>query len=132
LLVDPAPPINWGYLAGNYKDNLKSFDYPRYTQPSYCGIQTETNTIWQMMFDRAWSPVDEIRLTMFEWKVKDDGVGGKVGEPAWDWQYVVHNVVAGQVYGFKASASARPRLVSGSIEPECMAEYTAWLARVQP
>jgi hypothetical protein len=125
LPVDPAPAQNYGF-ATTYKGNLASVAYPRYTQPFYCDAQTATNTVWQMMFDRSWTVEDEIRFTQFKWNVKNG-----VGPPAWDWQYVVHYVVAGQTYGFRARASARPRLASGTIEAECAAEDAAWRATLQ-
>ena len=46
--------------------------------------------------------------------------------PAWDFQYVIHNVQEGKEYGFKA------RLVwKKFVSPEdCLKEYETWSASV--
>jgi hypothetical protein len=126
-LVDPAPTLPPPGIQATYKDSLRTADYPRYTRPFYCTVNTNTNTVYQMMFDRTSSLVDQILFTLFKYHVKTDNTGS----PAQDWRYSVTNPVQGQAYGYRARISARPRLSSGSIEAECDAEYVAWLATLQ-
>ena len=49
-----------------------------------------------MMFDRTATPSDEIRFSLFKFKL------AKFPRPACDWQYVIHHVEPGQEYGFRA------------------------------
>ena len=49
-----------------------------------------------MMFDRAYNPRDEIRFQPVQFKL------AKFPRPAFDWQYVIHDVRAGEEYGFRA------------------------------
>jgi hypothetical protein len=122
LPVDPAPAVAWSSSV-TYKQNLRSVDWPRYVEPYYCTINTNTNMVMQMMFDRSHSSVDEIRFTQF--KVKATNVQNS---PAQDWQYTVNHVVSGQEYGFVAGFSLRPRLSTGSLEGECANEYSEFVA----
>ena len=39
---------------------------------------------------------DEIRFSLFKFKITE------LARPAWDWQYVIHQVEAGREYGFRA------------------------------
>jgi len=122
-VVDSAQPVALAGIQATYKDSLRAADYPRYTRPFFCTVNTNTNTVYQMMFDRTSSAVDQILFTLFKYQVKVDGIG----TPAQDWRYTVTNPVRGHPYGYRARISARPRLATGSIEAECVAEDAAWL-----
>jgi hypothetical protein len=128
--VDPAPTSSYGY-AIDYKGNLKSFDWPRFAEPSYCGVQTATNTIWQVMFDQT-APLNQtVALTHFMFKEKTDANGHWQGPPAWDGQVRIRNPQNEQTYTQRLRIAVRPRVSSGSLEAECDAEvaaYQAWLA----
>jgi hypothetical protein len=69
-----------------------------------------------LMFDRMHSEQDEIRFSLFKFKVP------KRPRPAWDFQYVIHKVEGGQPYGFKG------RLIwKKFVSPEdCLGEYHRW------
>ncbi len=95
--------------------NHWTYDYPRYTLPFYYGRAARNMTLI-LMFDRAWTPRDEIRLSLFKFKLK------KWPRPAWDFQYVIRRVQEGQEYGFKARLVWK-RFVS---ESDCLAEYQRW------
>ena len=71
-----------------------------------------------LMFDRAYSADDEIRFSLFKFKVP------RRPRPAWDFQYVIHKVLEEHSYGFKG------RLVwKKFISPEdCQEEYRRWQA----
>ena len=101
----------------NFKLNLWSYDYPRFTQPFYYGRATNGMTLI-LMFDRMHSAEDEIRFSLFKFKVP------KRPRPAWDFQYVIHKVEAGRDYGFKG------RLIwKKYVSPEdCQEEYNRWRA----
>lgn len=102
----------------NFKLNSWSYDYPRYTQPFYYGRAAHGMTL-MMMFDKTHTPEDEIRFSLFKFKVP------RFPRPAWDFQYVLKNIVEGREYGFKA------RLVwKKFVSPEdCLKEYETWRAR---
>ena len=70
------------------------------------------------MFDRAWRAEDEVRFSIFKFKLP------ALKRPAWDFQYVIHRVESGKPYGFRA------RLVWKKwVSPEdCLAEYERWAA----
>ncbi len=72
-----------------------------------------------MMFDRAYTARDEIRFSLFKFKL------AKFPRPACDWQYVIHRVEAGQDYGFRARLVWKP-FVSAE---DCRQEYERWVAR---
>ncbi|MBI2824493.1 MAG: hypothetical protein HYX69_07400 [Planctomycetia bacterium] len=101
----------------NFKLNLWSYDYPRFTQPWYYGRAAHDMALI-MMFDPRHADADEIRFSLFKFKLP------RHPRPAWDWQYVIHRVEAGREYGFRA------RLVwKKFVSPEdCQAEYERWRA----
>jgi len=72
--------------------------------------------VFILMFDRMHSARDEVRFSLFKFKAP------RRPRPAWDFQYVIHQVEAGQSYGF------RGRLVwEKFISPEdCQKEYRRW------
>ncbi len=130
-----APPGHPDYMGGgtyrhvkstgfscdddhNFKLNLWSYEYPRFTQPFYFGRAANGMTLI-LMFDRTHSEEDEIRFSLFKFKV-----GDQVKRPAWDFQYVIHRVETGRQYGF------RGRLVWKAFvsAEDCRREYEAWAA----
>jgi len=109
-----APPLEYD-ADHNFKLNLWSYDNPRFTQPFYYGRGAFNMTLI-MMFDRAYTAEDEIRFSLFKFKLP------KHPRPAWDWQYVIHKVVAGREYGFRARL-AWTRFVN---REDCLLEYQQW------
>jgi hypothetical protein len=101
----------------NFKLNLWSYDYPRFTQPFYYGRAAHGIT-FILMFDKMHSAEDEIRFSLFKFKVP------RHPRPAWDFQYVIHKVEEGPSYGFKG------RLIwKKFVSPEdCQDEYRRWRA----
>lgn len=104
----------------NFKLNLWSYDYPRFTQPFYYGLATN-GMVLMLMFDRMHTEQDEIRFSLFKFKLP------RRPRPAWDFQYVIHKVEEGRDYGFKG------RLIwKKFIGPEdCQAEYRRWQAALK-
>jgi hypothetical protein len=100
--------------------NSWSYDYPRFTRPFYYG-RAQRDLVFLLMFDRAWRPEDEIRFSIFKFKLPAQP------RPAWDFQYVIHRVEPGKRYGFRA------RLVWKKwISPEdCLKEYENWAASLK-
>lgn len=98
--------------------NTWSYDYPRFTQPFYYGRAARDMTL-ALMFDKMYSPEDEIRFSLFKFKVKRN-----LKRPAWDFQYVIKRIEPGREYGFRA------RLVwKRFVSPEdCQREYETWRA----
>ncbi|MBX9790817.1 MAG: hypothetical protein K2Y37_18010 [Pirellulales bacterium] len=99
----------------DFRLNNWSYDWPRYTQPFYFGKAAHGMTLL-LMFDRAYSERDEIRFSLFKFKVP------KQPRPAWDFQYVIHKVEADAQYGF------RGRLVWKKFvdADDCWKEYEDW------
>ena len=99
----------------NFKLNLWSYDYPRFSQPFYYG-RAAHEMVFILMFDRMYSAEDEIRFSLFKFKIP------RHPRPAWDFQYVIHKVEEGRAYGFKG------RLIwKKFVSPEdCEAEYRRW------
>ncbi len=99
----------------NFKLNLWSYADPRFARPFYYGRALHDITLI-MMFDRAYTDADEIRFSLFKFKLD------KHPRPAWDWQYVIHHVEADREYGFRARLAWKRY-----INPEdCLAEYERW------
>jgi len=69
------------------------------------------------MFDRAFSERDQVRFSLFKFKVRPGHL-----RPAWDFQYVINRVEQGQTYGFKARAVWKK--FAGP--DDCLREYEAW------
>ena len=95
--------------------NTWSYDWPRVAEPFYYGRAAHGMTMI-LMFDRLFSPRDQIRFSLYKFKVP------KHPRPAWDFQYVINRVVADQAYGF------RGRLVWKSFvsKEDCLDEYQRW------
>jgi len=102
----------------NFKLNLWSYDYPRFTRPFYVG-RARNGMAFILMFDREYSTEDEIRFSLFKFKVRN---GQK--RPAWDFQYVIHEVEPGKQYGYQGRLVWKPFV---SYE-DCLKEYEQWEA----
>ena len=84
----------------DFKLNVWSYDWPRFSR-SFYWVQAAHGMTMIMMFDKTTTPRDEIRFSLFKFKVP------KFPRPACDWQYVIHKVEAEQEYGFRAVRSGR-------------------------
>jgi hypothetical protein len=105
----------------NFKLNLWSYDYPRFVQPFYYG-RAAHDMVFILMFDRSYSAEDEIRFSLFKFKVP------RRPRPAWDFQYVIHKVEAGRPHGFKGRLIWK-KFISAE---DCQSEYDRWRARLGP
>jgi hypothetical protein len=96
----------------NFRLNSWSYDYPRFTRPFYYG-RAAHDMVLMLMFDRSHSEVDEVRFSLFKFKLPAKP------RPAWDFQYVIHRIEAEREYGF------RGRLVwkKWVSEQDCLQEY---------
>ncbi len=102
----------------NFKLNLWSYEYPRFTKPFYYGRAANGMTL-MLMFDRTYGEKDEVRFSLFKFKV-----GDQVKRPAWDFQYVIHRVETGKQYGFRGRLVWK-KFVSAA---DCLHEYETWAA----
>jgi len=104
----------------NFKLNLWSYDYPRFTQPFYYGLATN-GMVLVLMFDRMHTEQDEIRFSLFKFKIP------RRPRPAWDFQYVIHKVEKDRTYGFQG------RLIwKRFVSPEDVQdEYRRWQAMLK-
>ncbi|MBT5706169.1 hypothetical protein N8766_04070 [bacterium] len=100
----------------DFKLNLWSYDYPRFTQSFYYG-KAENGMCLILMFDEGPEPDEEIRFSLFKFKLN------KIPRPAWDFQFVVRKVSPEAKHGF------RGRLVWKKFEnpDDCEKEYLRWL-----
>lgn len=98
-----------------FRLNSWSYDWPRFTQPFYYGRATQGMTL-MLMFDRMHSEVDEVRFSLFKFKIRQHP------RPAWDFQYVIKGIEAEREYGFRARLAWKP-FVSAE---DCLAEYAKW------
>lgn len=107
----------------NFKLNSWSYDWPRFTKPFYYG-RAARDMVFILMFDRMCSAEDEIRFSLFKFKLKKE----KRPRPAWDFQYVIHKVEEGREYGYQG------RLVwKKFVSPEdCREEYETWARGLRP
>jgi hypothetical protein len=110
----PAPELAYD-TNHNFKLNLWSYDYPRFTQPFYYG-RAAHDMVFILMFDRMHSLEDEIRFSLFKFKLP------RHPRPAWDFQFVIHRVEAGRAYGFKGRLIWK-KFVSAE---DCWDEYRRW------
>lgn len=103
----------------NFKLNLWSYDNPRFTKP-FCYGHSMRKMVFMLMFDRAHTAEDEIRFSLFKFKLP------KLARPAWDWQYVIHRVETGREYGFRARMVWKPyRNVL-----DCLDDYERWTQKL--
>jgi hypothetical protein len=112
-----APPVEYD-ANSDFRLNSWSYDWPRYTEPFYFGRADHGMTLI-LMFDRAYSPEDEIRFSLFKFKLP------RRPRPAWDFQYVIHKVAAGRAYGFRGRLIWK-KFVS---DEDCRDEYRKWSMR---
>jgi len=105
----------------NFKLNSWSYDRPRYTKPFYFG-RAARDMVFLIMFDRGWTHEDEIRFSIFKFKL------GTFPRPAWDFQYVIHRVEENRRYGYRARVVWK-KFVSAD---DCLREYEDWVAGLQP
>jgi hypothetical protein len=128
-----APPGHPDYIGGgtyrslhakpleydadhNFKLNVWSYDYPRFTRPFYLG-RAGNGMAMILMFDRMHSAEDEMRFSLFKFKVSD-----RQRRPAWDFQYVIHRTNEEREYGFRGRLIWK-KFVS---HDDALAEYEAW------
>jgi hypothetical protein len=102
--------------------NLWSYESPRFTRPFYYGLADHLMT-YIVMFDRACTEEDEVRLSLFKFKV-----GESRKQPAWDFQYIIHRVEKGRQYGFRARVVWK-RFAGAD---DCLREYESWVASLAP
>jgi len=112
-----APPVEYD-ANSDFRLNSWSYDWPRYTEPFYFGRAAHGMTLI-LMFDRAYSPEDEIRFSLFKFKLP------RRPRPAWDFQYAVHKVTSGRTYGFRGRLIWK-KFVSAE---DCRDEYRKWSMR---
>lgn len=62
-----AEPVTYD-VDHNFKLNSWSYDYPRFTDPFYYG-RAANDMVLILMFDRARSPSEEIRFSLFKFKL---------------------------------------------------------------
>jgi hypothetical protein len=105
----------------NFKINLWSYDYPRFTRPFFYG-RTKMGMVYILMFNKMYGEKDEIRFSLFKFKLP------RVSRPAWDFQYVIRMLEDEREYGFKARLVWK-KFVSAE---DCLEEYEAWRASVRP
>jgi hypothetical protein len=110
-----------GYDADhNFRLNSWSYDWPRFTEPFYFG-RAAKGMAFILMFDKTWTDEDEIRFSLFKFKVP------RFPRPAWDFQYVIRKVEGGREYGFKARLAWK-KFVSPR---DCLDEYRHWAGSVR-
>ncbi|MDG2383358.1 MAG: hypothetical protein P8N76_16935 [Pirellulaceae bacterium] len=98
-----------------FRLNTWSYDWPRISKPFYFG-RSERGMAFVLMFDRLYSARDQIRFSLFKFKVP------KHPRPAWDFQYVINQVQTDQTYGFRGRMVWKP-FVSAE---DCEDEYKQW------
>ena len=113
-----AAPLEYD-AEHNFKLNVWSYDYPRFSKPFYYG-RARGGMVLILMFNKMVSEAEEIRFSLFKFKVR-----AQSRRPAWDFQYVIHQVEEGKQYGYKG------RLVwKKFVSPDdCMKEYEKWNSR---
>lgn len=104
----------------SFRLNSWSYDWPRIAQPFYYGRASRGMTLI-LMFDRLYSEQDQIRFSLFKFKVP------KHPRPAWDFQYVINQVQTGVEYGFRGRLVWK-KFVS---QEDCQAEYERWATELR-
>jgi len=115
-----APPLQYD-TNHNFKLNLWSYDYPRFSQPFYFG-RAANGMVFILMFDKMYRTEDEIRFSLFKFKLP------RRPRPAWDFQYVIHQLEQSHAYGFKGRLIWK-KFISAE---DCLAEYERWRATLGP
>ena len=98
-----------------FRLNTWSYDWPRIAKPFYFG-KAEKNMTLILMFDRLHSRRDQIRFSMYKFKLT------KWPRPAWDFQYVINRVQKDQEYGFRGRLVWK-KFVS---QKDSEQEYESW------
>jgi hypothetical protein len=111
-----APPLLFDEDL-EFNLNSWSYDWPKYSEPLYYGLAAK-NMVFILMFDRAYTEEDEIRFSVFKFKLN------RFPRPAWDFQYVIHKVETGKEYGFKGRLVWKRYIGT----EDCLEEYRAWKA----
>ena len=112
----PASDLAYDTDLG-FRLNSWSYDWPRFTQPFYFG-RAANNMTMILMFDRLHSEQDEIRFSLYKFKLP------RHMRPAWDFQYVIHQIQTDQTYGFRGRLVWKP-----FVSPDdCQQEYHRWSA----
>src|SRR5262245_30653400 len=70
----------------DFKLNLWSYDYPRFTKPFYFG-RAGKGMVLILMFDKMRGAEDEIRFSIFKFSVRPGSP-----RPAWDFVYVIRKL----------------------------------------
>lgn len=104
-----------------FRLNSWSYDFPRFTRPFYYG-RLANDMVYMLMFDRAYTPDDEVRFSLFKFKLD------RFPRPAWDFQYVIRDVREGHDYGYRARVVFK-RFVSPA---DCLREYETWTQSLVP
>ena len=103
-----------------FRLNSWSYDWPRFTQPFYFG-RAANNMTMVLMFDRMHSNRDEIRFSLYKFKLP------RRMRPAWDFQYVIRQIQTDQTYGFRGRLAWKP-----FVNPDdCLQEYHRWAAGLE-
>ncbi len=99
----------------SFRLNTWSYDRPRFAEPYYYGL-ADNGMVYQLMFDRAHGEYDEIRFSLFKFKLE------RHPRPAWDFQYVVRDIEPDREYGFRGRLIWK-KFVSAE---DCHDEYMRW------
>jgi hypothetical protein len=99
----------------NFKLNSWTYDFPRFTLPFYYG-RAAHDMVFLLMFDRACMAEDEIRISVFKFKLPEKP------RPAWDFQYVIRRVQKDREYGFRGRLMWK-KWVSAE---DCLDQYQRW------
>lgn len=103
-----------------FRLNSWSYEEPRYTKPFYYG-RAGNGMVLILMFDRASTKREEIRFSLFKFKLP------KQPRPAWDFQYVVRQLIENREYGFRGRLVWKPWVSS----EDCLDEYERWVAALK-
>lgn len=110
--------------------NLVAHPEKTFVTPFYYGLldgdhdlKTKDDTLlYLVLFDQT----DSIRFAMWNFIRNDEG-RPDTHSPAWDWQYVIRNPMAGQHYGYRARVVVKP--FTG--EEQVWEEYRRWIGETK-
>ncbi len=98
-----------------FRLNTWSYDWPRIAKPFYYGRASRGMTLI-LMFDRLYSDRDQIRFRLYKFKLP------RHPRPAWDAQYVIHQIKSDEQYGFRGRLVWKKFVSAG----DCLEEYEQW------